>query len=89
MGQLLRWRGSVGVDDLNVEGWPRAPLLQAYPADWYASGISATGNSGTDQLDERGHRLVVRNGHALPRSVSTRGGGDRADGAAGERYAHR
>ena len=36
--------------------------------------VAAYTDAHTDQLDEQGHRLVVRNGHAVPRSVSTAAG---------------
>ena len=36
--------------------------------------VAAYIDAHTDQLDEQGHRLVVRNGHAVPRSVSTAAG---------------
>ena len=42
-----------------------------------------------DERDERGRRLVVRNGHAQPRQVITAAGRDRGGRAAGQRQAHR
>ena len=42
-----------------------------------------------DQVDEDGHRLVVRNGYHAEREVTTGGGGGASAGAAGQRQAHR
>ncbi len=42
----------------------------------------------TDELDEHGRRLVVRNGHHDERKVTT-AAGDSGAGAAGQRQAHR
>jgi hypothetical protein len=41
------------------------------------------------ELDEQGHRLVTRNGHARPRTITTAAGPIRDPGAAGQRPAGR
>src|SRR4029453_15373360 len=38
------------------------------------AGVAAYIAAHADQLDEEGHRLVVRNGHAVPRQVVTSAG---------------
>ena len=42
-----------------------------------------------DELDENGHRLVVRNGYHAERDGADRGGCGHGEGAAGERQAGR
>ena len=42
-----------------------------------------------DEVDEDGHRLVVRNGYHQPREVLTAAGRGRGEGAAGQRQARR
>jgi len=56
------------VDEIAREGAGRmlAAALRA-EADAYVDGL-------VDQLDEGGHRLVARNGHHEPRTVSTAAG---------------
>lgn len=60
----MRW----ALDEIVLEGARRmlAAALEA-EVDAYIAGLA-------DQLDERGHRLVVRNGHAEPRTVTTAAG---------------
>ena len=59
---------SSGLDELVTEGARRmlAAALEA-EVDGYISGL-------THEVDEHGHRLVVRNGHAEPRSLVTGAG---------------
>jgi putative transposase len=59
---------ALGLDGLVREGARRmlATALQAEVAAYIAACVS--------ELDERGHRLVVRNGHARPREVLTGAG---------------
>ena len=54
-----------------------AAALEA-EVDAYVAGLA-------DERDERGRRLVVRNGHAEPRTITTGGGRGRGAGAAGGR----
>lgn len=60
----MRW----ALDEIVLEGARRmlAAALEA-EVDAYIAGLA-------DQLDERGHRLVVRNGHAEPRTITTAAG---------------
>ena len=60
----MRW----AVDEIVLEGARRmlAAALEAL-VDAYIVGLA-------DQLDEAGHRLVVRNGHAEPRMITTAAG---------------
>ena len=60
----MRW----ALDEIVLEGARRmlAAALEA-EVDAYIAGL-------VDQLDERGHRLVVRNGHAEPRMITTAAG---------------
>jgi transposase-like protein len=60
---------SVSLIDEIVRDGARRMLSAALEAE-VAAYIAAY----ADQLDERGHRLVVRNGHALPRQVLTSAG---------------
>ena len=59
---------SSGLDELVTEGARRmlAAALEA-EVDGYISSL-------THEVDEHGHRLVVRNGHAEPRSLVTGAG---------------
>ena len=75
--------GASLIDEIVREG-ARRMLAAALEAE-----VDAYIAAHAGELDERGRRLVVRNGHAEPRQVLTcgrRGGGD---GAAGERQARR
>ena len=65
------------LDEIVREGARRmlAAALQA-EVDAYVDAL-------VEQLDEDGHRLVVRNGHHEPRTVTDRGGGGRGDGRRG------
>jgi len=77
------------LDVLACEG-ARRMLAAALEAE-----VAAYVDAHTDSLDERGRRLVVRNGHAVPRSVTTAAGAievtaprvndKRTDEATGER----
>lgn len=60
----MRW----ALDEIVLEGARRmlAAALEA-EVDAYIAGL-------VDQLDEVGHRLVVRNGHAEPRTITTAAG---------------
>jgi transposase-like protein len=60
----MRW----ALDEIVLEGARRmlAVALEA-EVDAYVAGLA-------DQLDEAGHRLVVRNGHAEPRTITTAAG---------------
>ncbi len=59
---------SVSLDEICREGARRmlAAALEA-EVDAYVEGLA-------DQLDEDGNRLVVRNGHARPRTITTGAG---------------
>jgi putative transposase len=59
---------SVGLDAIVAEG-ARRMLAAALEAE-----VDAYVSSFTGELDEHGHRLVVRNGHAEPRSLVTGAG---------------
>jgi len=56
------------IDDIVRDG-ARRMLAAALEAE-----VAAYIDAHTDQLDEHGHRLVVRNGHAVPRQVLTSAG---------------
>jgi transposase-like protein len=56
------------IDDIVRDG-ARRMLAAALEAE-----VAAYIDAHTDQLDEHGHRLVVRNGHAVPRVVLTSSG---------------
>jgi hypothetical protein len=56
---------AVGLDAIVAEGARR--MLAAAPE----AEVDAYVSSFTQELDEHGHRLVVRNGHAEPRSLVT------------------
>lgn len=60
--------GSALIDEIVREGARRmlAAALEAEVAAYIAAHAS--------EVDERGHRLVVRNGHAVPRRVLTSAG---------------
>lgn len=60
----MRW----ALDEIVLEGARRmlAAALEA-EVDAYIAGLA-------DQVDEAGHRLVVRNGHAEPRTITTAAG---------------
>ncbi|WP_208029528.1 IS256 family transposase [Rhabdothermincola sediminis] len=60
----MRW----ALDEIVLEGARRmlAAALEA-EVDAFIAGLA-------DRLDERGHRLVVRNGHAQPRTITTAAG---------------
>ena len=64
---------STTLDELVAEGARRmlAAALEA-EVDGYVSSL-------TDEVDERGHRLVVRNGHAVSRSLVTGAGPSRSE----------
>jgi putative transposase len=51
--------------------------------------VAAYIDAHADEVDEAGHRLVVRNGHHEPREVTTAAGAGRGPGAAGQRQARR
>jgi transposase-like protein len=59
---------AVGLDAIVAEG-ARRMLAAALEAE-----VDAYVSSFTQELDEHGHRLVVRNGHAEPRSLATGAG---------------
>jgi putative transposase len=59
---------TVGLDAIVAEG-ARRMLAAALEAE-----VDAYVSSFTEELDEHGHRLVVRNGHAEPRSLVTGAG---------------
>ena len=73
----------LALDELAREGARRmiAAALRA-EADEYVERFS-------DEVDEDGHRLVVRNGRARERKVTVGSGHDPDQGAAGERQARR
>ena len=51
--------------------------------------VAAYVEAHADEVDEEGHRLVVRNGYHAAREVTDRGGCGAGAGAAGQRQAHR
>ena len=51
--------------------------------------VDATSGALADERDERGRRLVVRNGHAEPRTIATGAGPIEVEAPAGERQAGR
>src|SRR4051795_3038465 len=59
---------AAGLDEIVREG-ARRMLAAALEAE-----VEAYVAAFVDQVDERGRRLVVRNGHARPRPVTTAGG---------------
>lgn len=71
------------IDEIVREG-ARRMLAAAFEAE-----VAANIDAHTDQLDEDGHRLVVRNGHAVPRQVVTSAGAVPGPCAAGQRQVHR
>ena len=76
-------RCASALDEIVREGARRmlAAALEA-EVDDYVAALA-------DERDEHGRRLVVRNGHAEPRTITTGGGRDRGRGAAGQRQARR
>jgi len=83
----------VGLDELVREG-ARRMLAAALEAE-----VDAYVDAYAEQVDERGHRLVVRNGRARPRAITTAAGAvtitaprvhdQRTDPATGDRYQFR
>ena len=61
-------RCAAALDEIVLEGARRmlAAALEA-EVDAYVAALA-------DERDERGHRLVVRNGHAEPRTITTAAG---------------
>jgi len=59
---------AAGLDEIVAEG-ARRMLAAALEAE-----VEAYVSSLSDEVDEHGHRLVVRNGHAEPRSLVTGAG---------------
>ncbi len=68
---------STTLDELVAEG-ARRMLAAALEAE-----VDAYVASFTEERDDQGHRLVVRNGHADPRSLVTGAGPIEVRGAAG------
>ena len=69
------------LDELVAEG-ARRMLVAALEAE-----VADDVDRHVGEVDDRGHRLVVRNGHAQERTVTTGGGRDRGAGPSGERSA--
>ncbi|MQA17407.1 MAG: IS256 family transposase, partial [Pseudonocardiaceae bacterium] len=63
-----RWGGSSLLDEICRDG-ARKMLAAALEAE-----VAAYVEAHADQIDEDGRRLVVRNGHARPRQVTTAAG---------------
>ncbi len=71
------------LDELAREG-ARQMLAAALQAE-----VAAYIDAHRCEVDEAGHRLVVRNGYHEPREVATAAGAVAGAGAAGQRQAHR
>ena len=71
------------LDEIVLEGARRmlAAALEA-EVDAYVAALAG-------ERDERGHRLVVRNGHAEPRTITTAAGPIEVTAPTGERQARR